>query len=460
MNDDAGESWRRDVDVIADGNGIIRDEFQLPEWFVAVYTVTATGPVSGTATTTFTDGTVAARNGTTTVAGVVASYKLERFGNTTCAPGAGEPEQTNLFSRTGPASTGGGSASIASGGTEAVRVTLVSVSAGYQLDQWNFVDGNVSGDGAPYPTSAAPETSTSFCFPTENNTNRTFIAMFEVSNTAPDAVNDTRTFAEDSVSNAVNPLSNDTDANPGDTLTVMAVSDPPHGTAAIVSGGSNVTYTPDANYNGPDSFTYTISDGHGGTDTATISITVTAVNDAPVNTVPGAQSTNEDASLTFNAANANLISIADLDIAETAGGMFTVTLSVTNGTLSLSGTTGLVFTTGDGTGDASMIFTGSPANVNAALDGLSYAPAANYNGSASLSLTTEDQGNTGAGGNKSDSDSVSITVDPVNDDPTAVDDSATTDEDTAVTVDVLFNDSDLDGDTVGSPPSAMAPTAP
>ena len=47
VNDDAGESWRRDVDVIADGNGTIRDEFQLPAWFVATYTVTATGPISG-----------------------------------------------------------------------------------------------------------------------------------------------------------------------------------------------------------------------------------------------------------------------------------------------------------------------------------------------------------------------------------------------------------------------------
>jgi hypothetical protein len=43
-----------------------------------------------------------------------------------------------------------------------------------------------------------------------------------------------------------------------------------------------VTYTPNANYFGPDSFTYTISDGNGGTDTATVSVTVTSVNDPPV----------------------------------------------------------------------------------------------------------------------------------------------------------------------------------
>jgi hypothetical protein len=60
VNDDQGETWRRDADVIADGSGSIRDEFRLPDWFVAVYTVTATGPVSGTAATTFTDANVTA----------------------------------------------------------------------------------------------------------------------------------------------------------------------------------------------------------------------------------------------------------------------------------------------------------------------------------------------------------------------------------------------------------------
>ena len=60
VNDDQGMTWRRDVDVSADGNGSIRDDFRLPDWFVAVYAVTATGPASGTATTTFTDANVTA----------------------------------------------------------------------------------------------------------------------------------------------------------------------------------------------------------------------------------------------------------------------------------------------------------------------------------------------------------------------------------------------------------------
>ena len=55
VNDDAGKTWSRDVDVTADENGNIRDEFQLPSWFVAQYSVKATGAQSGEATTSFTD---------------------------------------------------------------------------------------------------------------------------------------------------------------------------------------------------------------------------------------------------------------------------------------------------------------------------------------------------------------------------------------------------------------------
>ncbi len=58
MNDDWGSTWNRHVDVTADAEGRISDTFQLPDWFVATYSVVATGCASGTATTTFTDGNV------------------------------------------------------------------------------------------------------------------------------------------------------------------------------------------------------------------------------------------------------------------------------------------------------------------------------------------------------------------------------------------------------------------
>jgi Bacterial Ig-like domain (group 3)/Immunoglobulin domain len=55
VNDSVGQTWARDVDVVADAAGTIHDSFNLPDWFVANYTVTARGALSGAATTTFTD---------------------------------------------------------------------------------------------------------------------------------------------------------------------------------------------------------------------------------------------------------------------------------------------------------------------------------------------------------------------------------------------------------------------
>ncbi|HEX5373935.1 MAG TPA: Ig-like domain-containing protein, partial [Aquabacterium sp.] len=183
---------------------------------------------------------------------------------------------------------------------------------------------------------------------------------------------------------------------------------------------AGLSYTPTAQYNGSATLTLLTSDlgntGSGGTltDSDTVAITVNAVNDAPVNSVPGAQSVNEDGSLVFSSGNGNLISISDVDA---ASGSMQVTLSVTNGTLSLSGTSGLSFSSGDGTADATMTFSGTVSAINTALAGLIYTPTAQYNGSATLTLITSDQGNTGSGGTLTDSDTVAITVNAVNDAP-------------------------------------------
>lgn len=75
-------------------------------------------------------------------------------------------------------------------------------------------------------------------------------------------------------------LANDTDAD-GDTLTVVSVNSPAHGTAQI-SNGSFVTYTPSSGLVGSDGFRYMISDSHGGTSTATVSISIVqSPNDPP-----------------------------------------------------------------------------------------------------------------------------------------------------------------------------------
>src|SRR5262249_1384024 len=134
--------------------------------------------------------------------------------------------------------------------------------------------------------------------------------------------------------------------------------------------------------------------GSGGalSDTDTVAITVNAVNDAPVNSVPAAQTMNEDGTLTFSSATGNAISISDVD-AGTSN--VQVTLAVTNGLLNLAGTAGLTVS-GNGTG--TVVVTGSLANINTALNGLAFHPNANYNGAANLTVTTNDQGNTGSGG--------------------------------------------------------------
>ncbi len=160
--------------------------------------------------------------------------------------------------------------------------------------------------------------------------------------------------------------------------------------------------------------TWVVNDGAANSAGATSTVTVAAVNDAPANTVPGAQSTNEDAALVFSAGNGNAISIADVDAGASP---VQVVLTGANGAITLAGIAGLTFSVGDGTADAAMTFSGTAGAINAALNGLSFTPGAEFSGAASLSISTDDQGNTGAGGALSDSDAVAITVNVVNDAP-------------------------------------------
>ena len=193
------------------------------------------------------------------------------------------------------------------------------------------------------------------------------------------------------------------------------------GTVANVNAAMNgLTYTGNLNFNGTDTLVVGTNDngntGAGGpkTDSDNVTINVAAVNDAPVNGVPGAQTVNEDTALVFNIANGNLISISDVDA---NGSNETVTLSVSSGALTLNGTAGLFFTVGDGTADTTMTFFGTVAAINTALNGLSYTGNLNFNGSDTLNITTNDGGNTGSGGALSDTDPITINVTAVNDVP-------------------------------------------
>src|SRR5262249_52439688 len=151
-----------------------------------------------------------------------------------------------------------------------------------------------------------------------------------------------------------------------------------------ISNAGTLTYTPAPDANGVATVRVRAKDdggtANGGQDTSpaqTFTITVTAVDDAPVNAVPGPQTTDEDTALVFSSANGNPVSVADVD----AGAQdVQVTLAVTHGTLTLNGTGGLAFSVGTGAHDATMTFTGPLSAINPALDGLTYEPDANYNG--------------------------------------------------------------------------------
>ena len=198
---------------------------------------------------------------------------------------------------------------------------------------------------------------------------------------------------------------------------------------ADLSAGK-LRFVPDLDENGSayTSIGFKVGDGTDfSTDSYVLTLDVTAVNDAPVNTVPGAQSVDEDTALAF--AGLNTISVSDVDVGETLGGKVEVSLSVEHGSLALGTTTGL---SGDlAGGDGTLKFQGTLADVNAALASLGYQGDLNFNGSDALKIDTSDLGNTGSGGIKIDSDTVAIAVTSVNDAPAGADATMTTDEDTA-----------------------------
>ena len=121
-----------------------------------------------------------------------------------------------------------------------------------------------------------------------------------------------------------------------------------------------------------------------------------------------AQVVDEDSSLVFGASHGNAITISDVDA---AGGDETVTLSVAHGALTL-GTTANLSVNGNGSG--TVVLTGTIASINAALDGLTYAPAPNFNGADPLTISVNDLGHTGSG-NLTATTVVPIEVAAVND---------------------------------------------
>ena len=200
-------------------------------------------------------------------------------------------------------------------------------------------------------------------------------------------------------------LANDSDADGNSELNITSITKPAHGEAHLNNG--KIDYSPYSNFNGVDSFVYTLTDPLGAEVNATVHVVVADVNDAPV-----------------------LSDIADHTIKEDVPNPLQIQLNATdadddNLTMSVS------------VDDNSKV----TAEING--DTLTITPKPNMNGAVTITVTVSD----GKGGTVSKTFTLNIT--PVNDAPVAVDDDLPAISSNASAIlDVLKNDTDVDGDTL------------
>ncbi len=225
------------------------------------------------------------------------------------------------------------------------------------------------------------------------------VKVYQV-NDAPVAVDDSATTKEDTLVN-INVLANDSDKD-GQTLTVTEAT-ATSGTV-VIKADNTLDYTPNANFNGADTIVYAISDGALGTASAKVDVTVTAVNDAPV-AADDSATTVEDTNVTIE------VLANDSDVDDEV--LLVNVVSVTNG--------------------------GALVNPD---NSITYFPEENFSGEALINYTVADAAGLTANAK------VTITVTAVNDPPIANNDSAITQEDVPVNINVLSNDFDAEGDTL------------
>ncbi|MFK7877786.1 MAG: Ig-like domain-containing protein [Paracoccaceae bacterium] len=254
----------------------------------------------------------------------------------------------------------------------------------------------------------------SFTFTVENELGNQASATVTVQvaaiNDAPNVSDDTALTAQET-SVAINVLGNDQDPdNVLSDLTIAVQSAPENGTTEVV--GAQVLYTPNPGFQGTDTFTYSLSDGSDQSPSvATVSI---LVNDPPRATDDIVQ-VDEDGSVA--------ISVGGNDVdSENDGFTLTNVSSTENGTTFLQ--EGVV----------------------------TYTPNPNFSGADTFTYTVTD------GFGRSSSATVTITINSVNDAPVALPDSAITQERAPITIDVLSNDSDIDGDILSIGAIAVAPS--
>ncbi len=238
-------------------------------------------------------------------------------------------------------------------------------------------------------------------------------------NQAPNAVDDQASVDSNSGANVLNVLQNDTDAEGA--VTITAVTQPANGGSVAISGnGQNVTFTPTAGFVGSSTFTYTITDAGNLTDTATVTVQVVApIRPRAVN---DSYSVNEDNNLTLNIASQLLNN--DLPNA----GQTVVLAQLLPSSL-----------VGQGT-----LVINDQGTTATADDTVTYQPPQDFNGTVTFTYRISDTGGV-VTDQAAATGTVTITVNPVNDAPTAANDTVgPTNEDIALDINtstLLANDS-------------------
>jgi hypothetical protein len=273
VNDDQGQTWRRDVDVIAGVDGALTDSFQLPEHFVATYTVTATGPLSGTATTSFTDGNVKIDAAPSGIVFQLTETLYSASSDCTGAVKSGFPKTVNADSTNGD--------TVGVGNNESVRLDAAA-NANSPNSSSVFISWT-SGD--PF-TVIAGTGDRSICVAGFQSGTQKYVATYsDPGNVAPVIDRDNASVAVNEGETAEN-TGTWSDANAGDTVTLSA------SVGTVTKSGTNSSGTWSwsfATTDGPDenqTVTITADDGQGHVTSTMFSLTV--VNVAPTVTLdPG-----------------------------------------------------------------------------------------------------------------------------------------------------------------------------
>ncbi len=258
-------------------------------------------------------------------------------------------------------------------------------------------------------------------------------------NKTPQAIDDTSVSTAEDTPVTFSPVANDADPD-ADRVTVTDYTQPAHGTVSYDAATKQFSYTPDADFHGTDTFTYSVSDqagfphwhgflgglldtGH--RDTATVTITVTPVNDGPPATVDSTATVTEGGTATIDV----LVGATDPDGDNTIDPTtVTIVTAPAHGTTTINPTTGVITYTHDGS--------------ETLTDTITY--------------TIEDT--TGA---TSAPATITITVTPVDDGaPIPLDSTATVTEGGTATIDVLVGATDPDGDNTIDPTTVTIVTAP